>query len=134
MLQRGVIVSHETVRRWCLKSGQASVAGLRHHRPRPGDGWHLEGAFVRINGGRQYLRWAVHQHGNVLDSLVQSKRDAKAVKGTFNFDEASSEQPEMYRDCHRIPEIPNMVIQFTGPLGYISTHISEISTLSDAAA
>ena len=39
MLQRGVIVSYETVRRWCAKFGQAYANGLRRRQPRPGDKW-----------------------------------------------------------------------------------------------
>jgi putative transposase len=80
MLQRGVIVSHETVRRWCLKFGQAYADGLRRRRPATGDKWHLDEVFVKINGEWQYLWRAVDQHGNVLDILVQSRRNAKAAK------------------------------------------------------
>ncbi|MFD5110642.1 hypothetical protein ACFWJ1_35660, partial [Streptomyces cinereoruber] len=43
MLERGVTVSYETIRRWCLKFGQSYANGLRHRRPRPGDKWHLDG-------------------------------------------------------------------------------------------
>jgi putative transposase len=80
MLQRGVIVSYETVRRWCQKFGQAYADGLCRRRPAAGDKWHLDEVFVKINGVRQYLWRAVDQDGNVLDILVQSKRDAKAAK------------------------------------------------------
>ncbi|MGW8882024.1 IS6 family transposase [Streptomyces mirabilis] len=80
MLQRGVIVSHETVRRWCAKFGQAYADGLRRRRPRPGDKWHLDEVFVKINGVRQYLWRAVDQDGNILDIMVQSRRNAKAAK------------------------------------------------------
>ncbi|MFB7214774.1 IS6 family transposase [Streptomyces sp. NPDC056255] len=78
MLQRGVIVSCETVRRWCAKFGQAYADGLR--RPRPGDKWHLDEVFIKINGVRRYLWRAVDQDGNVLDALVQSRRDTKTAK------------------------------------------------------
>ncbi|MFE7043545.1 IS6 family transposase [Streptomyces atratus] len=80
MLQRGVVVSHETVRRWCAKFGQAYADGLRRRRPRPGDKWHLDEVFVKINGVRQYLWRAVDKDGNVLDILIQSRRNAKAAK------------------------------------------------------
>ncbi|MFE4961221.1 IS6 family transposase [Streptomyces sp. NPDC056653] len=80
MLQRGVVVSHETVRRWCLKFGQAYADGLRRRRPGAGDKWHLDEVFVEINGERQYLWRAVDQDGKVLDILVQSRRNAKAAK------------------------------------------------------
>ncbi|MFI6063144.1 IS6 family transposase [Streptomyces sp. NPDC051286] len=80
MLQRGVIVSYETVRRWCAKFGQAYADRLRRRRPRPGDKWHLDEVFIKINGEQKYLWRAVDQDGNVLDVLVQSRRDAKAAK------------------------------------------------------
>ncbi|MFF1918854.1 IS6 family transposase, partial [Streptomyces sp. NPDC058239] len=70
MLQRGVIVSYETVRRWCRKFGQAYADGLRRRRPRPGDKGHLDEVFIRINGELKYLWRAVDQDGNVLDILV----------------------------------------------------------------
>jgi putative transposase len=80
MLVRGVGVSYETIRRWCAKFGQAYANQLRRRRPRPGDKWHLDEVFVTINGKRRYLWRAVDQHGNVLDVLVQSRRNAKAAK------------------------------------------------------
>src|SRR4051794_32141874 len=74
MLGRGVLVSHETVRRWCAKLGQAYADALRRRRPRPGDTWHLDEVFVRINGELKYLWRAVDADGTVLDILVQSRR------------------------------------------------------------
>ena len=50
MLERGVAVSYETIRRWCAKFGQAYASGLRRRRPRPGDKWHCDDVFIRING------------------------------------------------------------------------------------
>ena len=52
MLVRGVVVSYETIRRWCAKFGQAYANQLRRRRPRPGDKWHLDEVFVKINGHR----------------------------------------------------------------------------------
>ncbi len=83
MLARGVAVSYETIRRWCAKFGQAYANQLRRRRPRPGDKWHLDEVFVRINGRLCYLWRAVDQHGNVLDILVQSRRNAVAAKRFF---------------------------------------------------
>ena len=83
MLVRGVVVSYETIRRWCAKFGQAYANQLRRRRPRPGDKWHLDEVFIRINGKIHYLWRAVDQHGNVLDILVQPRRDAKAAKKFF---------------------------------------------------
>ncbi|MFI6063625.1 IS6 family transposase, partial [Streptomyces sp. NPDC051286] len=67
MFQRGVIVSYETIRRWCAKFGQAYANGLRRHRPRPGGKWHLDEVFIKINSELKYLWRAVDQDGNVLD-------------------------------------------------------------------
>ena len=83
MLARGVVVSYETIRAWCAKFGQAYANQLRRRRPRPGDKWHLDEVFVKINGAQRYLWRAVDQHGNVLDVLVQSRRNAKAARKFF---------------------------------------------------
>ncbi|QXC46609.1 IS6 family transposase [Rhodococcus qingshengii] len=83
MLERGVVVSYETIRRWCAKFGQAYANELRRRRPQPGDKWHLDEVFIRINGRQHYLWCAVDQDGNVLDVLVQSRRNALAAKRFF---------------------------------------------------
>ncbi|MGQ7747048.1 IS6 family transposase [Streptomyces sp. WC2508] len=83
MLERGVIVSYETVRRWCLKFGQQYANGLRRRRPQPGDKWHLDEVCIKINGVQKYLWRAFDQDGNVLDILVQSRRDTAAARRFF---------------------------------------------------
>ncbi|CAL9644910.1 IS6 family transposase [Streptomyces sp. YIM B13508] len=83
MLQRGILVSHETVRRWCAKFGQAYANGLRRRHARPGDKWHLDEVFVKINGEQKYLWRAVDQDGMVLDILVQNRRDTVAARRFF---------------------------------------------------
>jgi putative transposase len=83
MLQRGIVVSHETVRQWSVKFGQDYANGLRRRRPRPGDKWHLDEVFIKIRGKNHYLWRAVDQDGNVLDILVTSRRDAKAATRFF---------------------------------------------------
>ncbi|NMM91921.1 IS6 family transposase [Rhodococcus sp. SRB_17] len=83
MLERGVAVSYETIRRWCAKFGQTYANQLRRRRPQPGDKWHLDEVFIRINGTQHYLWRAVDQHGTVLDVLVQSRRNALAAKRFF---------------------------------------------------
>ena len=79
LAERGVIVTYEAVRQWCQKFGQTYANALRRRRPRPGDKWHLDEVFVTINGGRHYLWRAVDQDGNVLDILVQPRRDKRAA-------------------------------------------------------
>ena len=83
MLERGVEVSYETIRAWCDRFGQEYANELRRRGPRPGDKWHLDEVFVQINGAQRYLWRAVDQHGNVLDILVQSGRNAVAAKRFF---------------------------------------------------
>ena len=83
MLVRGVIVSYETIRQWCAKFGPEYACRLRRRRKRPADKWHLDEVFLTINGRRQYLWRAVDQDGDVLDILVQCRRDAKAAKRLF---------------------------------------------------
>ena len=79
MLARGVVVTYETIRSWCAKFGPDYAAQLRRWRPRPGDKWHLDEVFVKINGTTHYLWRAVDQHGDVLDILVQSRCNAVAA-------------------------------------------------------
>ncbi len=83
MLERGVVVSYETVRRWCAKFGQAYANSLRRRCPRPGDKWHLDEVFIKINGEQKYLWRAVDQDGDVLDILVQNRRDKAAARRFF---------------------------------------------------
>jgi putative transposase len=90
MMARGVIVSYETIRAWCVKFGQAFANHLRRRRPRPGDKWYLDEVFIKINGKAHYLWRAVDQDGNVLDILVTSRRDAKAATRFFR---------KLSRDC-----------------------------------
>lgn len=83
MAERGVVLTYETIRQWCLKSGQQFANDLRKRRPRPGDKWHMDEVFIKINGEIHYLWRAVEQQGNVLDILVQRRRDKKAAKKLF---------------------------------------------------
>jgi putative transposase len=83
LAERGIIVSYETVRRWCRKLGQSFAHALQHRRLRPGDKWHLDEVFIRIQGAQHYLWRAVDQRGAVLNILVQDRRDAKAAKRFF---------------------------------------------------
>src|SRR3954466_6788886 len=77
---RGVLVSHETVRQWALKFGQAFANQIRRRLPRAGDKWHLDEVVITIAGQKHWLWRAVDQEGFVLDVLVQSRRDKKAAK------------------------------------------------------
>ena len=83
LAERGVSVTHESIRGWCGKFGAEFANRLRRRRPRPGDVWHLDEVFVRINGDLHYLWRAVDQHDVVLDILVQDRRNASAAKRFF---------------------------------------------------
>ena len=83
LAQRGIVVSYETVRQWCLKFGQTDANERRRRRPRCGDTWHMDEVVLTIRGERHYLWRAVDQDGNVLDILVQSHRNKKAAKRFF---------------------------------------------------
>jgi putative transposase len=83
LAERGVVVSYESIRRWCGKFGGSFASSMRRRRPRPGDKWYLDEVFIRIQGELHYLWRAVDQDGVVLDILVQSRRDAKAAKRFF---------------------------------------------------
>lgn len=79
LAERGIDASYETVRRWVLKFGRSYSDRIRRRRPRPSDRWHLDEVFLKIGGKTVYLWRAVDEEGEVLDILVQSKRDRKAA-------------------------------------------------------
>ena len=79
MAQRGLDVSYETVRRWVLKFGPLFARNLRRLRPRPSGQWHLDEMAVVIGGKRLWLWRAVDSEGEILDILVQPRRDRTAA-------------------------------------------------------
>jgi putative transposase len=79
LAERGLDISYETVRRWVLKFGTGIARRLRRRRPRPSDRWHLDEMVVRIGGERMCLWRAVDHEGEVLDMLVQCRRDTRAA-------------------------------------------------------
>ncbi len=93
---RGIMVTYETVRQWCRKFGQAYANQLRQRRARPGDKWHLDEVFLKINGKRHYLWRAVDQQGTVLDILVQSRRNKGAAKKFFR---------KLLKGCEYVPRV-----------------------------
>ena len=93
---RGISVTYETIRQWCLKFGQVYANQLKRRRPQPGDKWHLDEVFLKINGRLHYLWRAVDQHGNVLDILVTSKRDKHAAKRFFR---------KLLKGCRYVPRV-----------------------------
>ena len=96
LAERGIIVSYETVRQWSRKFGQTYANQLRRRRAKPGDKWHLDEVFLKINGKTSYLWRAVDQHGNVLDILVQSRRNKAAAKKFFR---------KLLKGCEYVPRV-----------------------------
>ena len=75
LAERGLEISYETVRRWVLKFGPLIARKLRQGRPRPSARWHLDEMVIRITEKRMYLWRAVDHEGEILDMLVQRRRD-----------------------------------------------------------
>src|ERR1700747_3858410 len=80
LAERGIIVSHETVRQWARKFGQQFANQLRRRLPRAADKWHLDEVALKIAGVKQWLWRAVDQAGVVLDVLVQRHRNKQAAE------------------------------------------------------
>src|ERR671916_687613 len=96
LAERGVVVTYESVRQWCLKFGQTYANTLRRRRAKPGDKWHLDEVFLTINGKKHYLWRAVDQDGNVLDILVQSRRNKAAATKFFR---------KLLKGCQYVPRV-----------------------------
>ena len=79
LAERGLDISYETIRRWVLKFGCSYARNLRRLRPQPADIWHLDEMVIRIQGRHLYLWRAVDSEGEILDMLVQSRRDKGAA-------------------------------------------------------
>ena len=79
LAERGLDVSYETVRRWVLKFGPLFARELRSRRPRPTSRWHLDEMAVMISGTQFWLWPAFDNEGEVLDLLVQRRRDKDAA-------------------------------------------------------
>ena len=97
LAERALDVSYETVRRWVLKFGPLFARELRRRRPRPTSRWHLDEVAVII-GGRQFWLWrAVDDQGEVLDLLVQRRRDkAAAVRLMANCSKSNASHPKCW--------------------------------------
>ncbi|PZR94859.1 MAG: IS6 family transposase [Stutzerimonas stutzeri] len=80
LLERGIAVSYETVRRWALKFGRGYAPRLKRKRPSRRDLWHLDEVVVTIAGKKHWLWRAVDQDGYMLDEIVQARRDTKAAR------------------------------------------------------
>jgi putative transposase len=79
LAERGITVSYESIRRWINHFGPLIAADLRRRRPKPQTSWHLDEVYLKIDGRMAYLWRAVDAEGEILDVLVQSKRDKHAA-------------------------------------------------------
>src|SRR6266498_334504 len=96
MAARGIVLTYETVRQCCRKFGQHSANQLRRRRAQTGDKWHLDEVFLTINGKHHSLWRAVDQQGNVLDILVQSRRNKAAAKQFLR---------KLLKGCQYVPRV-----------------------------
>lgn len=80
LAERGITVSHETIRSWVNKFGGHYAKSIRRDRPQVGGKWNLAGVALSIHGKNHWLWRAVDQHGNSLEILVQSRQNTKAAK------------------------------------------------------
>ena len=83
LAERGIDTNYETIRCWTLKFGFLFAQNLRRSRPRPTGRWHLDEMVVKISGKRMWLWRAVDDEGEVLDVLVQKRRNTKAAMRLF---------------------------------------------------
>ncbi len=83
MAERGISVTRESIRHWCNKFGRLYEKRLRAKQPCFGDTWFMDEVFINIRGERHYLWRAVDQDGDVVDILVQKRRDSRAAKRFF---------------------------------------------------
>ena len=92
---RGIMVSYETIRDWVTRFGAQFAAKVRRDRPRPADKWHLDEVLVPIKGRKHWLWRAVDANGDVLDILVQSRRNKAAAMRFFRKLFKAWEQPRV---------------------------------------
>ncbi|MBL3705962.1 IS6 family transposase [Sulfitobacter sp. BDSS02] len=84
LAERGIIVSREAVRLWVNRFGSQFAVCIRRDRPRPHDKWHMDEVVVPINGVKHWLWRAIDGNGDVLDILIQPRRNGKAAKRFFS--------------------------------------------------
>jgi putative transposase len=85
LAERGIIVSYESIRLWCIKFGSEYARRLKRRHQGYGGTFYIDEVFVKINGKQHYLWRAVDQDGEVVDVYLQAKRDgAAAVYNLFN--------------------------------------------------
>jgi putative transposase len=84
LLERGIAVTRESIRTWCIKFSDLFAQGLRHREPRRGSRWYLDEMHVDVGGVKHWLWRAVDEHGAVLDVFLQEHRDTEAARSFFH--------------------------------------------------
>ena len=83
LAERGIIVTRESIRLWCIKFGALYARRLKRKHRGYGDTFYIDEVFIKINGKQHYLWRAVDQDGEVVDVYLQAKRDGAAAKRFF---------------------------------------------------
>ncbi|PYE49477.1 IS6 family transposase [Deinococcus yavapaiensis] len=83
LLERGICVTRESIRTWCIKFSDLFAQELRHREPRRGSRWHLDEMHVEVGGVKHWLWRAVDERGAVLDVFLQQHRDTEAARSFF---------------------------------------------------
>jgi putative transposase len=83
LAERGIFVSRESIRLWCIKFGAIYTRRLKRSHRGYGDTFYIDEVFVKINGKQYYLWRAVDQDGEVVDFFLQARRDGAAAKRFF---------------------------------------------------
>ena len=131
LAERGIIVSYETIRQWCAKFGPDYARRLKRRHGRLGDTWFPDEVFISIDGRRQYLWRAVDQDGDLIDLLVQPRRDARAARRFFRkLLKGQRQEPVRlvtdklgsYRVAHRdvMPLVPHDTTQYANNRAEVS--------------
>ena len=99
-LERGIVVSYETVRRWAMKFGRDYARRLKRKRASRRDIWHLDEVVVTIGGKQHWLWRAVDQDGYILDEIVQTRRDTKAADASSQEAGLSAQEAGLSAQAH----------------------------------
>ncbi|SIM54813.1 DDE domain-containing protein [Micromonospora cremea] len=83
LVERGVEVDHVTVFRWVQRFAPLLADAARFCRHSPGDRWHDDETYVKVNGVWRYVYRAIDQYGQVINVLVSTRRDAAAARRFF---------------------------------------------------
>jgi len=123
LAERGIVVSYETIRRWCCRFGPYYAQNLRQQQPTLGDHWLLDEVFVNTQGQGHYLWRAIDQDGDIVDILVQRRRNGRAAKRFFRKllkrqrrspNRLVTDKLGSYRVAHReeMPSVPHDTTQY----------------------